>query len=118
VARARRVSGGAGCLICRQDETYIEVRGQRVFAEFFLCGKVGCRAKSHNECLGFPGVTFAAISAVSPWYCPLHVGLGRLMPLDDEEAQPKASQAKAKVTKTVKDAPRGRGRPPKNPGKK
>ncbi|CAL8112459.1 unnamed protein product [Orchesella dallaii] len=66
----------------RVYEPFIEVRGQRIPAEFFHCEKVGCRCKVHNDCLGLPTGIFAAVARVVPWYCTLHVGVGRVPPPD------------------------------------
>ncbi|CAL8132053.1 unnamed protein product [Orchesella dallaii] len=94
--RQHRVSAmTVGCIICGQDGETIDVKGQQVPAEFFLCSKIGCRGKAHNEFLGF---LLASMDEQ-----------GRPLPIDLQETVGEPSASTFQTAEKTKNSDKGKG---------
>jgi len=123
----RRSGNARGCVVCGREDASIDIRGQNLAVEFFICTRDGCQARAHNDCLGFPNVLQANLAG--NWFCPVHVGSGRppaIIPRNlDVEPTPSTHQSSLQEAAGSAQAPPDvvesmappvkprRGRPPK-----
>lgn len=77
------------------------IPGTLIPAEWFNCSASQCKGRSHNDCVGLPGVTQDQLPF--PWYCLVHLGMGR-PPVQDEGVAgdgPSSVQREATVSESV-----------------